>query len=240
MTHRFLGLEVEEWSIDDLHEAIKSTVAHEASHEYFNINAHAVNLCFEDSEFYKILGSAHCVFCDGEGVRLAANWRGAKIPQRITYADWLPLFFPFVAENGWRIFFYGGRPEVLAVFLNKVNAQYPNLKICGYINGFVGEDEATRVIQNSAPQILMVGLGMPLQEKWIHAKKEQLGANVYLSAGAAFDFFSGIVPRAPLLMRKLGMEWLFRLLLEPRRMFRRYVLGNPSFLYRVWRNQNPL
>ena len=240
MTHQFLGLELEEWDIADLHEAIHTSVTQGASHEFFNINAHAVNLCFQDHEFYEILRTANRVFCDGEGVRLAANLRGAKIPGRITYADWLPHFFPFVAQNGWEIFFYGGRPDVLSIFMKKINDNYPDLKVSGAIDGFVSEEEARRAIQRAAPQILMVGLGMPIQEKWIRESREQLGANVYLSAGAAFDFFSGTVPRAPLLMRNWGLEWLFRLAFEPRRLFKRYVIGNPRFVYRVLRNKKPL
>jgi len=240
MSFDFLGLPLEEWNVEQLHFSIEETITSCQCREFLNLNAHAVNLCFEDLDFYRILRSTDHLFCDGEGVRWAANFKGANVPQRITYADWLLDFFPLVEEKGWKIFFYGAREQVLEIVLQRIRKEYPNMKICGAVHGFAPQKKVISTLKRARPQILMVGLGMPAQEKWIRENKTEIGANVYLSSGAAFDFFAGAVPRAPKFLRKIGMEWFFRFLWEPRRMFRRYIVGNPRFLYRVWQNQTPL
>ncbi|MBT3783792.1 WecB/TagA/CpsF family glycosyltransferase [bacterium] len=239
MAINFLGMRLEEWTVEELHNRISEAVKHQHSIEILNLNAHGVNLCFDDPEFFEILKTTQHIFCDGEGVRFAVNQRGGEIPYRITYADWMPQFLSWAQEEGLRVFFYGARQAVLQKAVERVHQTFPRLNLCGSVHGYVSEELAVAEIIRAAPHVVFVGLGMPLQEKWIRRNKDRISVNCCLSAGAAFDYLAGTVPRAPGFFRKFGMEWFFRYLIEPRRMFKRYILGNPKFLYRVFRNRPP-
>jgi N-acetylglucosaminyldiphosphoundecaprenol N-acetyl-beta-D-mannosaminyltransferase len=117
--------------------------------------------------------------------------------------------------------------------------QYPNLQIVWTHDGYFTPNDETQMIESinsSGAQILFVAMGVPIQELWIDRNAEKLHAPVILGVGALFDFYSGTIPRAPQQVRQLGLEWLFRFIIEPRRMFARYILGNPVFILRaLWR-----
>jgi N-acetylglucosaminyldiphosphoundecaprenol N-acetyl-beta-D-mannosaminyltransferase len=168
------------------------------------------------------------------------NRYGGKIPERITYADWMYKFLPFVSSNQWPIFFLGAKTEVLELAVSKIKTQFPELDICGYMDGYCSESDAIKSINESGAKIVITGMGMPKQEKWIRKNRKSLpNCNIFLSGGAVFDYLSGQASRAPVFLRENGFEWLYRFLLEPRRMFRRYIIGNPLFLYRVFKNITP-
>jgi N-acetylglucosaminyldiphosphoundecaprenol N-acetyl-beta-D-mannosaminyltransferase len=120
--------------------------------------------------------------------------------------------------------------------------QYQGLKIVGENNGYfekntIEEKNIINSINESHADILLVGLGAPFQEKWIHSHRKELSSKILMGVGGLFDFYSGNIPRAPLWIRKMGLEWTYRLYQEPRRMFKRYVIGNPLFIYRVYKSQ---
>jgi len=240
MTTSFLGFEIQDWEVADLHARIGSHIESGEAAEFLNLNAHAVNLAYLDSQFCEILRSAKYLFCDGEGVRWAANFRGGQVPRRITYADWCPVFLKWVAEQGYSIFFLGSTENVIEKAANESLQMAPNLKLVGIQDGFSPDETVVEKIQKSEAQILIVGMGMPVQEKWIRRNMHQLPCKVYLSGGAVFDYLSGSSRRAPVLMRDSGLEWLFRFLLEPRRLFRRYALGLPLYALRVLINRPPI
>jgi N-acetylglucosaminyldiphosphoundecaprenol N-acetyl-beta-D-mannosaminyltransferase len=125
----------------------------------------------------------------------------------------------------------------------KLVQKYPRLKICGFRSGYFDHDKDSDIvigeINDSRPDILLVAFGAPLQEKFIRKNAQKIEARVLMGVGGLFDFYSGRIARAPYWMRQLGMEWVFRLMKEPRRMWKRYIIGNPVFLYRVFRwNKN--
>jgi exopolysaccharide biosynthesis WecB/TagA/CpsF family protein len=239
MSTVFLGFEVQEWEVSDLHSRIGCHIDSGESAEFFNLNAHAVNLAFADSEFCEVLRSAKYLFCDGEGVRWAANLRGGSIPRRITYADWAPVFLTWVASQGYSIFFLGSEPAIIEQAVKQSLKIAPKLRLVGYHDGFSQDQEVIQKIQKSGAQILLVGMGMPHQEKWIRKTYEKLPSTVFLPGGAVFDYLSETVSRAPKMMRNYGFEWLYRFLLEPRRLFTRYVLGLPLYVFRVLLNRMP-
>ena len=138
------------------------------------------------------------------------------------------------------MYFLGGKPGVAEAMVKNVQEQFPGLPIAGYHHGYLTDEEEASVIQEistSGAQILLVAFGAPRQELWIDAHKHELGVGIAMGVGGLFDFMSGRVNRAPLWMREIGLEWVFRLLQEPGRLWRRYVIGNPLFLWRVrrWR-----
>jgi len=205
-----------------------------------NVNAHCLNLLHEDEGLRDFFAAADVVFCDGAGVRLAARMLGDCLPERITYADWLPRLAALAEERGFSLFFLGARPGVAEEASARLRRSHPDLKIVGVRHGFfdhrVGSTENEAVVAeiNAArPDVLFLGLGMPLQERWLMENHRRLDVGVALTGGAVFDYASGRLRRGPRLLTDNGFEWLARLLVEPRRLWRRYLLGNPLFLARV-------
>lgn len=135
------------------------------------------------------------------------------------------------------MFFFGGAPGVAEKAAENARRDHPGLQVVGICDGFVSTDEALRRIQDAKPDILLVALGVPRQEKWIAENRSRLGCGAAIAVGGLLDFISGRIPRAPEWMRKRGLEWLFRLYQEPVGKFKRYVFGNPLFLHRVRREK---
>ena len=234
-----LGVGVDRITAEGLHAEITRLVRRRGG-VVLNVNAHCLNLLHEDEGLRDFFGAADVVFCDGAGVRLAARMLGEHLPARITYADWLPRLAALAEERGFSLFFLGARPGVAREASAKLLMSHPGLKIVGVRHGFfdhrVGSPENEAVvaeIKAARPDILLLGLGMPLQERWLMENHRGLGVGVALTGGAVFDYASGRLRRGPRLLTDNGFEWLVRLLVEPRRLWRRYLLGNPLFLARV-------
>jgi N-acetylglucosaminyldiphosphoundecaprenol N-acetyl-beta-D-mannosaminyltransferase len=209
-----------------------------------NGNAHCLNLAYRDAVLRNFLNGAEIVFCDGAGVMLAARLLGRRIPERITYADWMWRLAAFAASEGHTLYFLGACPGVAEEAARRLTERFPALKIAGTHHGYfdhaTGSSENEGVIQeiNAAkPHILVVGFGMPRQERWLMANWDRVDANVALAGGAVFDYVSGRLRRGPRLLTDNGLEWLARLIVEPARLWRRYLLGNPLFLQRVLRQR---
>ena len=235
----FMGLEVSPFTYDQLHKTIEEIIHSDKSAQIFNINVHAINLCFSNREFFNTMKQANYTFCDGEGVRQALRFYGQNIPYRITYADWVKLLLPWLAERGYSVAFLGSRPETIKKAVSRVKEQYPDLNLVGYVDGYISETEQIKRLQTMKADVLIVGMGMPKQEMWIARNQKDLPFSVFLSGGAVFDYLSKEISRAPEWMRSRGLEWLYRFILEPRRMFARYIIGNPLFALRVLLSKKP-
>jgi exopolysaccharide biosynthesis WecB/TagA/CpsF family protein len=137
------------------------------------------------------------------------------------------------------VYLLGAAPSVAEEMKEKLVTRYPKLQICGYRDGYFNwEEMAGKVIEEInavSTDILLVALGAPLQERFIEKYGDLLSAKIILGVGGLFDFYSERIARAPMWMRQIGMEWIFRLIQEPKRMWRRYIIGNPLFIYRVYR-----
>jgi N-acetylglucosaminyldiphosphoundecaprenol N-acetyl-beta-D-mannosaminyltransferase len=235
-----LGVGVDPLTVEGLHSEIKRLVRDDARALVLNVNAHALNLCYEDAALRVFFNGAEVVFCDGAGVALAARVLGRRLPARITYADWAWSLAAFAAAEGLSLFFLGARPGVAQEAAKRLRERHPGLEVAGCHHGFFDhragspENEAVvREINAARPDILLVGLGMPLQERWLMQNREKLAFGVALTGGAVFDYVSGRLRRGPRFLTENGFEWLARLLVEPHRLWRRYLVGNPLFLARV-------
>jgi N-acetylglucosaminyldiphosphoundecaprenol N-acetyl-beta-D-mannosaminyltransferase len=207
-----------------------------------NVNAHALNLAYELPWLRDFFNQARLVFPDGSGALLAGRLLGRSFRQRVTYADWFGKLAEYCALKGFSLFFLGGRAGVADKACIALERQYPGLAIRGthhgYFNKQSGNAENEAVlgqIRAAAPDILVVGFGMPLQEQWLQANWGKLACHIGLTGGAVFDYMSGGVRRPPRLLSEHGLEWLGRLIIEPRRLWRRYLLGIPKFLWRLSR-----
>jgi len=212
-----------------------------------NVNVKAMNLAHELPWFREFLGSADRVFCDGFGVLLAARLLGQHVrpDHRMTCPDLLRDLALRCARRGVRMYLLAGRPGVAQQTVERLEALSPLLQAKSHHGYFdrhgPDNDRVLDEICAFAPGVLFVGFGMPLQERWIRHNAHRLPACVILPIGACFDFYAGVTPRAPRWITNMGLEWAARLLTDPRRLWRRYLLGNPQFLARVmassWRRR---
>jgi N-acetylglucosaminyldiphosphoundecaprenol N-acetyl-beta-D-mannosaminyltransferase len=206
------------------------------------VNAHVLNQSFSNTELRRALQASDLVYCDGYGVRLAAKLIGLPVPHRMTGADWIWAVAALCQDSGRSLYLLGSEPGTSADAAKELRRWYPRLDVRGTHHGYfdIGGPHSERVLEHIAehnPDILLVGMGTPQQELWVERCFERIDANVIWTVGALFDYLSGRVPRAPHWMSDHGLEWVFRLALEPRRMWRRYLFGNPLFLHRVWRER---
>ena len=235
-----LGVGVDPLTVEELHAEIGGCIRGGERALMLNANAHCLNLAYDDAELKSFLNEARVVFCDGAGVVLAARILGGYIPGRITYADWIRRLAAFAASEGFSLYFLGARPGVAEKAAAKLTGRYPGLKISGIHHGYFDQTSGSpqneavlREINSAKPDILIVGFGMPLQERWLMRNWGSLDAGVALTGGAVFDYVSGEVRRGPRILTDNGFEWFARFLIEPGRLWRRYLVGNPLFLWRV-------
>lgn len=202
------------------------------------VNAHVLNQSANNPALRRALLAADLVYCDGYGVRLAAKTIGLPVPHRMTGADWIWGVAALCEEAGRSVYLLGSDPGASAEAAGELKRWYPQLDVRGTHHGYFGIDSPhnERVLEHVSeqrPDILLVGMGTPHQELWVDRYFDRIDAHVVWTVGALFDYISGRMPRAPHWMADHGLEWIFRLGMEPRRMWRRYLLGNPAFLYRV-------
>lgn len=237
-----LGVPIDPLTVSDLHARLLGFVRAGACATVLHVNVHAINLAQRLPWFGDRLRQADLVFCDGHGVLLGARLLGHHLPQRITYAEWMWQLAAFCEAHGLSLYLLGARDGVAAAAGNRLRARHPRLRIAGTHHGYfdmsAGSDDSQHVIvavNASGADIVIVGFGMPLQEDWVGRHRGRIAAPVVLTGGAVFDYVSGTLRRPPPWMTSRGLEWLGRLLIEPRRLWTRYVVGNPLFVARVLR-----
>lgn len=234
----FMGLSFHDLTLAEAADLLIDAAAKGARRTVFFVNAHCANVAGRDPRYARILAQADLLFADGSGMALAARLWGRRLRDNVNGTDLFPLLCAAAAQARIPIALFGARPGIAESCAERMRAAHPGLDIVLTRHGYQSpEDEARFVadVNRSGARILLVAQGVPLQEHWIERHAAALETPVLIGVGALFDFHSGSVPRAPLVLRRLGMEWIFRLLIEPRRLFARYVLGNPRFVLRAIR-----
>jgi N-acetylglucosaminyldiphosphoundecaprenol N-acetyl-beta-D-mannosaminyltransferase len=237
-TTRLFGIDVETAPPADLLRRILGWAENGGRHRVSYVNAHVLNQSLSNAELRRALRDSDLVYCDGYGVRLAARLIGLPVPHRMTGADWIWGIAAMCQESGRSLYLLGSDPGASTEAAAKLRRWYPRLDVRGTHHGYFDIDgpHSERVLEHIAedpPDVLLVGMGTPQQEMWVEANSQRIEASVVWTVGALFDYVAGRVPRAPHWIADNGLEWIFRLAVEPRRMWRRYLLGNPAFLYRV-------
>ncbi len=203
------------------------------------VNASKIVLADKDEELRNIINSSEIVTADGMSVVWASRLLGQGLKERVTGIDTFESLLALAAEKGFSIYLLGARPQVVELLSQKLKERFPALKIVGSRDGYFStSDEVVADIRRARPDILFVAMGSPRQEKWLAANLERLQVPFSIGVGGSFDHIAGFQSRAPLWMQKAGLEWLYRLISEPRRLWKRYILGNPHFLYLVFKHRH--
>jgi len=200
------------------------------------VNAHCLNLAAADGAYRAILNAADLVYSDGISVVWAARWLGGCQLEKVTGRDWIHDFSALAARNGVRLYVLAGSAGCAATACRNLEQRYPDLQITGFHHGYFEEAETPDLlaeINRAAPDVLLVGMGTPRQEKWLAKHRECIQAPVCWAVGALFDYVAGDEPPVPAWLNRLNLEWLWRLLIDPSGKWRRYLLGNPLFVARL-------
>lgn len=199
-------------------------------------NAHTINLACDNPGYHKVLRTADYVFGDGTGVRWATRaLHQHRIRDNVNGTDLIPQLLRSHHGTGRRFYLLGSQPDRIARAAAYARRHFPNWTLTGYHHGFLDSAASARVVEQinaTAPHVLLVGMGNPTQELWIHRHRNQLRVPVCLGVGGLFEYWSGELVRAPTWLRGLGHEWVNILVRQPHKA-RRYLLGNPRFLLRI-------
>ena len=201
------------------------------------INPHCANLAVQEPHYRAILKRTTYTLADGIGLKIAGKLIGQPIKQNVNGTDLFPRLCEELAGTGQGIFLLGGHPGVPERVRDWIHSHYPEVTVSGWQHGYFSDTQEQQVIQDiadSGARLLLVAFGVPRQENWIDQHLDQTGVAVAMGVGGLFDFYSGRLPRAPQWLREIGGEWLYRLYQEPRRMWKRYIIGNIVFLFRVF------
>lgn len=241
MSHISLfGLNIEDATLTDTSASIIHNAKLDMQRKIYFVNAHCINIAATNAKYLCVLQDTEALlFADGVGMRLTSKLAGFPLKDNVNGTDLFPLICSDAAVAGIKLALLGARPGIAQRCADNMKSQFPELEIVWIHDGYFSLRDEERIINSinrSGAQILFVAMGVPMQEFWIARNADKLCVPILLGVGALFDFYSGAMPRAPQRMRKLGLEWLFRLMMEPRRMFMRYIVGNPVFMVRVlWR-----
>ncbi|RDX02256.1 WecB/TagA/CpsF family glycosyltransferase [Listeria kieliensis] len=203
--------------------------------QHVAINAGKINLLQRDAELRSIINECSLISADGQAIVWAAKFLNHDIPERVAGIDLFQELVRLAAEKSWRVYYFGAKQTVVQKVVSKHQKLYPNLQVAGFRNGYFEEEseEIAAEIRASRADILFVGFSSPKKEFWIHANLEKLHVPFVMGVGGSFDVIAGKTKRAPLVMQKAGLEWFYRFLQEPRRMAKRYLIGNAIFLCSV-------
>jgi exopolysaccharide biosynthesis WecB/TagA/CpsF family protein len=232
-----LGVPFTPCSFDEGVTRIRDMVASDRAHHVVLANAHTLNLTWKEPSYRRVLRDADLVLRDGVGVELAMRLAGADPRHNFVGTDFVPALLQHLGLAEVRVFLFGAESGVTESAACELATRAPAARVVGVVPGYGDLGRVVQLVRASRPHVLLAALGNPLQECWIDEHREQLGVPVSIGVGALFDYLAGRVPRAPRWMLRMRAEWLFRFLVEPRRLWRRYMMGNPRFVWRVLRSR---
>lgn len=236
MKEKVLGIKVNTENYDELIEEIFGRIERKEKSLIVAINPEKIIKAKEDPALKKLLNEAEIQIPDGIGVILASKIQKGQITSRVTGVDMMMRLCAEAAKRGKAVFLYGGKPGVADKASEKLKELYPEINIAGTQHGYEKDnDKIIAKINEAKPDILFVAMGSPKQENWINANRDNLYPTIYQGVGGSFDVLAGNVKRAPEAFQKMGLEWFYRLMKEPKRIKRQMAL--PLFLLEVARSK---
>jgi N-acetylglucosaminyldiphosphoundecaprenol N-acetyl-beta-D-mannosaminyltransferase len=197
------------------------------------VNASKAVMMHKDRDLMRIIAACELVNADGQAVVWASRLLGRPLPERVAGIDLFLGLLGLAEDRRYPVFFLGATQHVVDAVVERAHRDYPRLIVCGARNGYWAPSEADQVVRTvkaAGARMLFVGIPSPRKEYWLASNLGALGVPFSMGVGGSFDVFAGIVRRAPLWMQRIGLEWMFRFLQEPRRMWKRYLLGNAAFV----------
>lgn len=229
-----LGVKIDKVTIESATDRILEMIKESGNHAVFTPNSEIIYMAYKDTDFCNLLNSADMLTADGIGVVYASKILQNPVPERAGGFDIACRVIEKIAETGDRLYLFGGKPGIAETASEKLTEKYPFLNIVGTRNGYFSPEENDAIISDineSGADIVFVCLGAPMQEKWIYQNRDKLSCHVMMGIGGSLDVFAGDAERAPLKWQKLGLEWLYRLIKEPKRFPR--MLALPKFALTV-------
>lgn len=235
-TLRVLGVNVQNCTMQQALDSLERMAQSEGNSQVCFLNADCANWASQHAEYRKVLNSSALTLADGIGIKLAGRMLGTHLVENVNGTDLFPRLCDRIQHSQLRLFLLGARPGVGEEVRLWIEKHYPRAKVAGVQHGYFSAEETPEVlasIRQSGADILLVAFGAPRQDLWIRENLAATGCKVGIGVGGLFDYYSGRIPRAPRWVRELCMEWLFRFLQEPKRLWKRYWLGNGLFLLRI-------
>ena len=227
-----LGCSIDRLDMEATLDAVESIIASRQFTQHMAINAAKLVTMQRDPKLTRIIEECGLVNADGQAIVWASRMLGDPLPERVAGIDLMHALLGLAERKGYRVYFLGARKEVLETALERIRELHPALAIAGARDGYFSTEEEPEVcaeIARSRADILFVAMSSPRKEYFVGEHGESLGAPFVMGVGGSIDVVAGITRRAPVLMQRMGLEWLYRLLQEPRRMFRRYAVTNSRF-----------
>ncbi|MBC7226980.1 MAG: WecB/TagA/CpsF family glycosyltransferase [Thermoflexales bacterium] len=224
---RILGIPIHDVTLDEAVEQAAGWVKEGGAHQMATVNPEFVMAARRDPAFRAVLEGADLCLPDGVGITLAARYLGRPLRERVAGVDLVEALAARAAQDGWRVFFLGAAPGVAGRAASVLAARYPGLTVAGTYAGSPRREEEEEIVQRvreAGADVLLVAYGAPAQDLWLARNLARTGAKVGVGVGGAFDYIAGVVPRAPRWMRRVGLEWLYRLIRQPWRWRRQRVL----------------
>ncbi len=231
---RILGIKINKVDMEQAINEIDDLIINQSKNYVVTPNSEMIVMAQKDEELADILNNSNLNVPDGAGVVLASKIYGDKLSERVAGFDLMQHLLKLASEKDYSIYLLGSKPGIVDCTRKIILAKYPDLKICGTHHGYLDKEIQEEVINNInqlRPDILFVGMGVPLQEKFINSTLSQLEVKLAMTVGGSFDVLAGEVKRAPFWMQRLNLEWLYRLIQEPSRLGR--VMALPKFVFLV-------
>lgn len=234
-----LGAYVDRVTLNETVERVEEFLASGSAHQVVTVNVDFIRLARENNEFRAVINRSDLAIADGMPLVWASGWLGDKLPERVTGVDLVNQCCSLAAEKGYKVFLLGGADGVAQGAAQVLKDVHPGIQVVGAYSPPVGpftEEEDQKIvemIQAAKPDMLFVAFGAPKQDLWIAQHQEQINVPVAIGVGGVFNFLTGRVSRAPLWMQERGMEWLFRVMCEPRRLWRRYFVEDMPVVTRL-------
>lgn len=237
-TLELLGVRIANLTTAEAIEHIDRIIQHNGHERIAFVNADSLNKAFKNDSFRDTLNRGDMVLADGIGIKVGCRMTKQHIRENVNGTDLFPRLCAHMSARSQRLYLLGAKAGIPERVRDWVNTHHPGVNIAGVRNGYFSDDETPAIceaIRKARPDVLLVALGAPRQEQWIETYFADLDTHVAIGVGGLFDFYSDTIPRAPVWMREVGIEWVYRLLQEPCRMMKRYLIGNLLFVIRVLR-----
>jgi N-acetylglucosaminyldiphosphoundecaprenol N-acetyl-beta-D-mannosaminyltransferase len=204
------------------------------SHTIITVNASHLCMMRRDPQLARACQAGDLIVADGMSVVWALRASGQSAPERVTGVDLMTRLLKAAGENRLRVYFLGAKREVVTALVEWSRTRYPGLEVAGFRDGYFGADDAQRIVEEiraSGAHILFVGMPSPFKETWCERHRQRLEVPVILGVGGSFDVLAGFIKRAPPWLQARGLEWFWRLLMEPRKLWKRYLTTNSQFIW---------